>query len=511
MGSEFDSRVSGPSGPTGEPHRHHFGRMAAAGATGLGLAEFFRRRRSRSKDRYDDSHTSYTDEKYTDDESHHGGWRKRLLQLGALAGVFALAKKFFDRRRNRESDMESGRYRPAHTRSDSMTEESFSRLEDGRRPEPSYQGQFNRPPSRQPSRPPSRTQSPGSSYYYNSAYFTEDDPGPSHKVRNAFLGAGALAAVKKLFSRRKDDEEQRRVDEMRRRDREDERLARANSKRRYTGGGHNTPYRRAASYTATDMSSTDVTRPPRGPSYGESGLTGEPMASGAVEGTHSDMPPAPPIHLDPASEMTGAHTHGHNTAELGGSALAGSYATQRPHSSGRPGEEHVDSPPVSVKVKMHNDGRHVTLRRLTEEEAAANRRRERRASRRRAGSASSLSGNEGSYDRWRRVEELERQQAEQIQREREAAAAAAAANNSIAQSGSLHPSSFMPPPHSHMPPPPPIPHAPSSLPYGAGSITSPGTFTGTDASGDYANNRRRRRAERARARQERQGHGVEFT
>lgn len=392
-----------------------------------------------------------------------------------------------------------------------MTEDSFSRFEDGRHPDPSHRTPLNRPPSR----PPSRTQSPGSSYYYNSAYFTEDEPGPSHGVRNAFLGAGALAAVKKLFGRRKDDDEQRRVDEMRRRDREDERLARANSKRRYTGGGYNTPYRRAASYTATDMSSTDVTRPPRGPSYGESALTGEPMASGAVDGTHSGMPPAPPVHLDPASDAAGAHTYGHDPAEFGGGALGGSYATHRPRSSCRHREEHVDSPPVSVKVKMHNDGRHVTLRRLTEEEAAANResrRRERRSSRRRTGSASSLSGNEGDYDRWRRVEELERQQAEQIQREQEAAAAAAAANNSIAQSGSLPPSSFIPHSYSPMPPPPPAPpHAASSLPYGAGSITSPGTFTGTDASGDYANNRRRRRAERARARQERQGHGVEFT
>ncbi|KAJ5758270.1 Cytochrome b561/ferric reductase transmembrane [Penicillium nucicola] len=64
-----------------------------------------------------------------------------------------------------------------------------------------------------------------------------------------------------------------------------------------------------------------------------------------------------------------------------------------------------------------------------------------------------------------------------------------------------------------MPPPPPIPNpvAPSSMPYGAGSITSP-TYTGTDVSGSYANNRRRRRAERARTRQERQqAHGVEFT
>lgn len=520
MGSDIGSRDSGRPPPEGR--HHNFGKMAAAGAAGLGLAEFFKRRRSRSRDKnrfYDDSHGSYTEDKYSDDEPRHSGWRKKLLRIGAVVAGIALIKKFLDRRRNKESDMESGRYRPAHTRSDSLTEESLSRVDDGQRPEPSYRNPRNRPPSR----PPSRSQSPGSSYYYyNSAYLTEDDDGKSHGVRNAFLGAGALAAVKRIFSRRGGDNEQRHVEEMRRRDREDERLARANSKRRNTGG-YDGPYRRAASYTATDMSSTDVTpRPPRGPSYGESGLTGEPTASGAVP--HSGMPPVPPAHHDIVSDMTGRHPSGHDTAELGAGAAGaagaamGEYA-HRPRSSSRHREQ-VDSPPVSVKVKMHNDGRHVTLRRLTDEEAAAgreSRRRDRRSSRRRsrAGSASSLSGNEdGSHDRWRRVEELERQQAEQVQREQEAAAAAAAANHSFAQSGSYPPSSFVPQSHIQQPQPPPPPHPPpSSLPYGAGSITSPGTgtFTGTDASGDYANNRRRRRAERARARQDRQQHGVEFT
>lgn len=60
------------------------------------------------------------------------------------------------------------------------------------------------------------------------------------------------------------------------------------------------------------------------------------------------------------------------------------------------------TPPVSVKVKVHDDkDRNVTLRRLTEEEAMA----ARRARRRRADSASSLSGSEvasGSRARYRR-------------------------------------------------------------------------------------------------------------
>lgn len=59
------------------------------------------------------------------------------------------------------------------------------------------------------------------------------------------------------------------------------------------------------------------------------------------------------------------------------------------------------TPPVSVKVKVHDDNRNVTLRRLTEEEAMA----ARRARRRRADSGSSLSGSEvasGSRSRYRR-------------------------------------------------------------------------------------------------------------
>lgn len=59
------------------------------------------------------------------------------------------------------------------------------------------------------------------------------------------------------------------------------------------------------------------------------------------------------------------------------------------------------TPPVSVKVKVHDDNRNVTLRRLTEEEALA----AQRARRRRADSGSSLSGSEvasGSRSRYRR-------------------------------------------------------------------------------------------------------------
>lgn len=172
------------------------------------------------------------------------------------------------------------------------------------------------------------------------------------------------------------------------------------------------------------------------------------------------------------------------------------------------GEESMAaSTPVSVKVKMHNDGRHVTLRRLPEAEAAAERE-ARRASRetsnrRRNESVSTLSGTDGTTERFRRNQMAERQRAEAMRIESESLAEAR--NQAQAQS---NPNAFP-----NVPAPPPIPESSSSLrPPGAMSVGSPGTYDGntTEASADYANNRRRRRAERAQAKQAREAKRVEF-
>ena len=172
------------------------------------------------------------------------------------------------------------------------------------------------------------------------------------------------------------------------------------------------------------------------------------------------------------------------------------------------GEESLaNSTPVSVKVKMHNDGRHVTLRRLPEAEAAAEREARRRSrdtsGRHRGDSASTLSGTNGSTDRFRRNQLAERQQAEAMRIESERLAAARA--QAQAQSN--------PNTYPNVPAPPPIPESSSGLrPPGPASVGSPGTYDGntTEASADYANNRKRRRAERAQAKQAREGKKVEF-
>ena len=171
-------------------------------------------------------------------------------------------------------------------------------------------------------------------------------------------------------------------------------------------------------------------------------------------------------------------------------------------------ESRADSTPVSVKVKMHNDGRHVTLRRLPEAEAAAER--EKRQRDRKAGpkadSVSTLSDTNGSTDRFRRNQWAERQQAEAMRIESERLAAAKA--QAQAQSN--------PNTYPNVPAPPPVPTESSSglrPPGGLASVGSPsGTYDGntTEASADYANNRRRRRAERAQVKQAREGKKVEF-
>lgn len=249
------------------------------------------------------------------------------------------------------------------------------------------------------------------------------------------------------------------------------------------------------------------------------------------------MPPIPPdphgiFHADSSGSEVyigddgrnhWRHHAGHNAVAGGLSGGAAGLAAadvaeasssrrnQRDHrQSAGEGIPGVSSPPVSIKVKMHDDNRHVTLRRLPEAEAAAERqarearrRSQERSGRRRGDSASSLSGTDGSGDRFRRNQFQERQQAEamRIESERLAAARAQAQNQKSAMNA---------------PAPPPVPESSSNLrPPRTASIGSPGTYDGntTEASADYANNRRRRRAERAQAKQAREakvGKTVEF-
>ncbi|OJD11960.1 hypothetical protein AJ78_07379 [Emergomyces pasteurianus Ep9510] len=508
MGADYDSRGSYMSGPevVEDGHgRSNLGRLATAGAAGVGLAMLGRRMRNRSRSRTSIDESDITPRPHHDDEKsdhHHGGggWGKRLFQIGALAGAAGLAKKYFDKRRDRESDTESGRYEPAHGHGhghghhDSLYDDSLVQTEEGR-PRPSHPRPYDGPPSRPPS-----------IGYTDSGYLEESERG--HGVRNTLFGAGAFAALRGIFKSR-EKKEQERVEALRRQDIENERRARQSAnQRRYTGDGQPPPPRRTAGRRdsfSTEM--TESTDPRVGPQTG-------------------DIPPIPPVHHQTVSGSDTVTSIGgagggrgkpprRSSSGAAAAAAAASAATATANSSRRRRgrDPSVESEPVSINVKFHNDhGRRVTLRRLTPEEAAASRRAKRRdprhASHRRHGSVSSLSGHEGADDHWRRVEERERMQQEQI------ASAAAPASTLDPDTGPSPPTPTpirnhpgFPPPGSGysgpLPPPPPIPGAaPSSY------LNSPPPGS-TDLS-SHASKRERRRAERRTL--SRQGrHNVEFT
>jgi len=576
------------------------GKLAAAAAAGAGLAALWGRRPQRSRSRVDvastdDSATSYiSNEKYSDVPSNKG-FGHRLLQIAAVGTAVAAVKKLFDRRGPRDDESDEGPYRPPLGGNQSVTTDSMSRIEEGRPPPPGGRPMTptgnspgyvrpSHPLAQPPLTPGSERRNSTSSYSYDS--YISGSPSRRDRrpqtFRDALAAGGTVFAVRQLFKNRRQKKEERRAEELRNQRIEEERMARMNSAHRYTGDGVTPPRRarnhRVDSQTASDVSSAmgeGSSRPGRASSLPVVGVgaaaagaladrdrirpvgtdplisaPGAPMPGPAA--LPPDVPPVPPVHRtemeSSGSELyttaSGRPRHRHHVRDEAAAGLAGAAVgamAAADHSRRRQSGRHTDSmesPPVSLKVKMHNDGRHVTLRRLTEEEAAAQgetSRRERRASaarRRRNSSFSSSSGGEAlgagtsSDRRWRRTEALEARQ----EAENQAAAptpAPPAAGGEGRTSAPLAPTTAIPsyptpPPGSQSvdprtgqgyqwPPPPPIPASVSNL-GPAGSITSPGTET--SGATEYANNRRRRRAERAQARLAREGrtqNTVDFT
>jgi hypothetical protein len=534
----------------------------------------------------------YYDEKASERSNH--GIGHRLLQVAAVGGAVAAVKKLFDRRR-RDDESDAGPYRPPLGGNQSVTTDSMSRIEEGRPPpvRPVTPGMDGSPGYVRPTHPLAQPpMTPGSAYRRHSgsslSYDSYMSGSPSrrdrrsHTFRDAVAAGGAVFAVRQLFKNRRQRKEELRAEQLRKERVDQEKIARMNSQRKYTGDGVTPPRRmrhgRVGSQTASDIS-TDLGAPGPGMSGAIPAVAGAGVgaaAASALADRHQirpvgqdppivqpgpafaappvpgmvpmaeGVPPIPPPHLDSSgSELyttgSGRQRHRHHlrdeaAAGLAGAALGAAAADgrRRRHDSRNNNTDSMESPPVSVKINMHNDGRQVTLRRLTEEEAAAQReerRKQRQASaaarRQRRGSSFSASDSEAgpsSADRrWRRTEALEAEQAAQDQ-----AAAAAAARTSHAQypappppaipyptppePGTLHPgagTAYQAP----FPPPPPIPGSASNLGYPAGSgVTSPGTET--SGATEYANNRRRRRAERAQAKLAREGRSggtVEFT
>ncbi|KAL9044605.1 MAG: hypothetical protein Q9214_002270 [Letrouitia sp. 1 TL-2023] len=553
-GYDYDSRDSYGSGSVVE-ERHGRTRISSllkAGAVGVGIAALADRLRNRSRSRSPSrSHPEVigsrrhsrsdvgesVDEKYSQygrDTGRQGGsWRDRLLAIGAVAGAAGLARKYFGRRdRDRDSDVDE--YGPPLGGATAINPDPIERLEEGR-PLHSNMHPLNQPPQHRRST---------SSLSYSSYMSASQEGRGGHGLRNAVAGLGALGLARNIFKKRREKKEQKRLEAFRKRELEEERRNRANGQR-FTGDGYpRHGGRRGSLTTSTGYTDSVEDAPRRDPGLPPPIPAGTfPVAAGAaVAGQERDrtrqgppvtnvqLPPPPegpvapvqmpPIPPDPqggifhqessASSIDGRHHRrrrsGRNSAAVAaGVAGVGESARSRDRrQSASGGEGSVASPPVSVKVKMHSDGRHVTLRRLPKEEAAAERaartRSKAQQARRHAGSASTLSGTDGGGNRFRRSEAIERQQAEDMRAESERLAAAR--NNAQAQQ---LPASY--------PPPPPVPSNSGGPPPGPASVGSPGMYD-TEASADYANNRRRRRAERAQARQAREARGgqdVEFT
>lgn len=564
-GRRGGSDYSYSSGSAVEERRRHsgLGGLAKAGIAGAGLVALSNRFRRRSRSRGSrpevvgsrrqsasrrHSGSYIEDEKYSRhgrDEERGGGWTDRFLKIGAIAGGVAIAKNLMDRRhrdRDRDRDSDVGDYGPPLGGATPINPE---RLEEGR-PLPSGQHPLNQPLHHRRST---------SSISHSSYMSASGEPRRGHGLRDAVAGLGAFGLARNIFKNRRERKEQRRLEAQRQREQE-ERRARANNQRLTGDGFPRRAPRRGSLTTSTDYSASTDDRPhhnaglppPVPAGIYPAGVAGAataaqdlgrdrrhnttnpsiPAMAGPPPTGPISMPPMPPdtqgiFHPEESGSEAYAsaggrqhrrHRSGRRAAAAapivgatpGAVAPEASSSRRDRHHSASGGEASVASPPVSVKVKMHPDGRHVTLRRLPEEEAAADRTRRSkdRHGRRRRGSVSSLSGSEGGGNRWRRTEAMQRQQAEAMRAESENLAAARAHIQN----------QTLPVP---TPPAPPIPESSVGPRPGTGSVGSPGTYDGTatDASANYRDNRKRRRAERSQAKltvpkEVRQGNTVEF-
>lgn len=504
------------------------------------------------------------DEKFSDysrDQGGDGVWEDRLLRIAAPIGAAGLVTRYFDRRyRDRESDVEE--YGPPLGGPTATNEgrHGEGRLPPGgpvplNRPLPENRHPLNEPPP-YGQRPPNQSLPVGQrplnrrpSDETNSSYASASgEPRRGHGLRDGIATLGVLGLARSIFNKRRGRNQ-------------DQELAAEQDPRVHggnlTGDGRPARHHRPglSSISSDTTSLTGTNHPHHGDGIPPIPAGAYPAgAAGAAVATHERdrnrneelplggiprngqvaMPPLSPspqgiFHTNSSGSVAYIGDDGKNhwrhrdaaAAGIAGGAVGLAAAKAPEASSSRRnhrdrrqsaggGVPSVASPPVSIKVKMHDDNRHVTLRRLPEAEAAAERqarearrRSQERSGRRRGDSASSLSGTEGSGERFRRNQFQERQQAEamRIESERLAAARVQAQNQRTAMNA---------------PAPPPIPESSSNLrPPRTASIGSPGTYDGntTEASADYANNRRRRRAERAQARQAKEAKGgktVEF-
>jgi hypothetical protein len=502
------------------------------------------------------------EEKIIERRPKNNTWRNRLLGAGAGLGAYHGLKNVFSRKQPQDEESCAGSsYTPTVGGSQAVNRVDVIRVQDGEAPlspEPQRTTRSNRVsavPATAPLGQPLRSRTSRDSFSsYDSRSSFEDDP-PSRPIESS--EPGIVAGVTSLgvlgyFRHRREQNRMKkdnvRVVDMRQQERQNaERINRANS-RRYTDRSRHRRSSVAETEAMHDLgfagSNPELSRHhlPNGnmpplpasaatlPASNQYSTTRLPGNDGPAHLTSPIMGPAYPTQPGPVSMPEGAVVpdasrlaRSNNTSRVhlpAETIVPGLAAVNTSQSHMRPDyyeqQEHhntasqvkvihspasVASPPVSVKVKMHNDGRHVTLRRLNEDEAAAERearRRERRQRRRRAESLSS--GVEDESVRYRRAQ------------------SAVPSPNTAARPPALTHSDEL-----NLPPmqgPPAVPaHSTAMSPVNLGSsglnsgIGSPGTYdtgTGTDLSA-FDTNRKRRRAERAAQRSANQGARVEFS
>ncbi|KAL9048935.1 MAG: hypothetical protein Q9162_007476 [Coniocarpon cinnabarinum] len=545
LGIEQDERESYVSAPHTEiseyqqdtgPQRRRRRLEEAAGAVGLGAALTALRRRSsgrrRAPDDYSDAAStvppsqaptaSRVTEKFTDSEyssePRRRTWRDRLLGPGiALGGLGGLAagRRLFQRRRERDDISDEGTEYAPPPLGGHVSQSSLDRLEAGGSslpPAPPPNDRWRSVEERERAQEAALRRGEAQSRLSDESYSSlgPEKPRPRSSRFNFPASLGALATaggIGSFFKRRRERREDDRIAAERAQEHENERLYTSPGGRpRFTADG--TP-RRTGHFSGPPTPITERTESPERSRIGVSNTgspvhrsrrashasTMEPYSPSAGRGPRVPIPPPPQsragsrprtaqshnvspsiAHSSPGRQhrvitdsvsnlntTTNVVDHG-PAVDTPAAATATSGILSPPHppyahgrsrsQSGSP-QDSNESPVASVKVRMGNDGRHVTLRRLNEDEAA----RERAARR-----------SEGRRDdgHFRRAQ---------------------------TPAASQQPSPLSLPPQQT-----PGVSPPSAL--GAASQGTQAYDTGTDVT-DFENNRRRRRAERARADQTR--------
>ena len=458
------------------------------------------------------------------------------VTLGGLGGV-AAAKNFFGRRKERDdvSDIPGYRAPPLGGHVSQSTLDPNQRLEEGRPlAAPAAVDNWRSIEEREAAQEAAMRRGEAQSRISEDSYMSYGPEKPSTRPRRfglpASLGAlGAMGGIGSYFKRRRERKEDARVDAERIQEHENERMYTSPGDRpRYTGDG--TP-RRGNRMNAPPTPITERTESPTRSRMGTSAVGSPPPRAGTASNVSAheshaqnvqrrsdsqprptNIPPPPrsragsvPRSAHPASpsDAYSSPSGRSRTRREGGSnintntnvidpnppvspppAVAETssllspphppFAQGRSRSQSASPHDGNQSPVASVKVKMHNDGRHVTLRRLNEEEAARE-----RASRRQEGRSN---GNSDVSN------------AARFRRDQTPMARPPPSNGQVS-AGSQHPSNLSLPPQQSARPSPP-----SAL--GQASQATGAYETGTDVT-DFESNRRRRRAERARAEQAR--------